>query len=86
MIKIDKSLLLEAMADNERKILFRGILFLIHRLNFNAVSVGVETQEQQDFMANLDVKYEQGFVNSKPLSANELMIYVQKSNQQATLS
>lgn len=50
-------------------------------LNVKIVAEGVETQIQSDYLASIGCKFIQGFLYSKPLKENDLLIYLKENFQ-----
>jgi EAL domain-containing protein (putative c-di-GMP-specific phosphodiesterase class I) len=48
------------------------IVSIAHALNLKVIAEGVETEEQLEFLRNLQCDEIQGFYYSKPLSANDI--------------
>jgi PAS domain S-box-containing protein/diguanylate cyclase (GGDEF)-like protein len=71
ILKIDRSFIL-GIGTEEAESIIRIILQLAKLLNLKVVAEGVETQEQLDFLSNLDCNTIQGYYFSKPLKAKEM--------------
>ena len=75
-LKIDRSFVNDLLTDPEDAVIAEAIIALGHSLRLNIVAEGVETEEQFDFLDNLKCNQAQGFLFSKPLSADDLARYV----------
>lgn len=53
--------------------LVESTIELANRLSLDIVAEGVETEEQQEYLANYHVKYLQGFLFSKPIPLEEFL-------------
>lgn len=71
-IKIDKSFVNEINRIKEDSLLIGDIISIAHKLNMDVVAEGVETQEQFEYLKNNNCDKIQGFLLSKPLSAEEM--------------
>jgi EAL domain-containing protein (putative c-di-GMP-specific phosphodiesterase class I) len=48
-------------------------------LGFHIVAEGIETEQQRDFLLGLGVDYLQGFLMSKPVAADDALVWLNKS-------
>lgn len=71
-VKIDRSFILDIPKEVDDMALTRGIIALAHSLRMKVVAEGVETPAQSEFLAANDCDELQGFLFSKPLSADDL--------------
>lgn len=75
VIKLDKSFFTNINSDNDEtstdKIVVKNIVSMINELNMEAISEGVETGYQADFLRNIHCKMAQGFLFDRPLPKNE---------------
>ena len=67
VVKIDREVLLLTETEKGKK-LFLGMVDLAHYLNMTVVCEGVETEEQQKFVADSGCDYIQGWYYSKAMS------------------
>ena len=68
-IKIDRGFLRDVEYDTTRAMLVRTIVQLAKNLNKKVVAEGVETAAQLDFLASVQCDLAQGYLLSRPLSA-----------------
>jgi EAL domain-containing protein (putative c-di-GMP-specific phosphodiesterase class I) len=71
-IKIDRSFMTDFRSSAEKRIVVRLIIALAHSLELDVVAEGVETAEQTVFLMRLKCRYAQGFLLSRPVSAEEM--------------
>lgn len=71
-LKIDRSFVANINTDAEAKAIVKTCIILGHELNLQVVAEGVETKEQAEILLALDCDVAQGYLYSKPLSADEI--------------
>lgn len=72
LLKIDKSFVRSMHRGNEGYEIVRTIISLAQGLNLDVVAEGVETLEQHDLLTELGCTHAQGYLYSKPLTANAI--------------
>ena len=82
-LKIDRAFVADITSDAAAAALMSGIISIAHNLNLETVAEGVETQEQLNSLINSECDMVQGFLFSKPLSAEQ---YAQLLRTGANLS
>ena len=65
-LKLDRSFLLKAMENYRSRNIYSSIVKMVHATGVKVVSEGVETQEQYDFINDLNIDEIQGYLISKP--------------------
>jgi EAL domain-containing protein (putative c-di-GMP-specific phosphodiesterase class I) len=70
-LKIDHSFIRDC-TDNSNLAIIQGIITISQKMGFKTIAEGVETQEQHDFLQNLECDQFQGFLCSKALPAQEI--------------
>ena len=70
-LKIDRSFIKDLDSAPSDIAIVNAIITLGKGLNLNVVAEGVETKQLQDLLKNLDCKYIQGYLFSKPVPATE---------------
>lgn len=70
-LKIDKSFVMEMDHDENDAVIVRSTIDLAHNLGLRVVAEGVETQEVLDLLEILDCDVVQGYLLSKPVTAEE---------------
>jgi diguanylate cyclase (GGDEF)-like protein/PAS domain S-box-containing protein len=75
-LKIDRAFVLGLPDDVSDCAIARAVIALGHNLNMEILAEGVETQAQNDFLANAGCHVIQGYYYSKPLTADTLLAHV----------
>jgi len=76
-LKIDRSFVREIEEGQDRTCIAAGIAMMAKGLNLNIVGAGVENLHQLDYLRNLGCREVQGYLYSKPVSAQEAMTLLQ---------
>lgn len=71
-LKIDRSFIRDMMDGPKDAKIVGTIVSIAHALNLKVIAEGVETEEQLEFLRDLQCDEIQGFYYSKPLSASEI--------------
>jgi len=79
VLKIDRSFVAEALRNAEDARLIEAIIALGHSLGMQVVGEGVETAEQQAFLAERGCDLVQGYRYSPPLAAERFRDYVRQA-------
>jgi EAL domain-containing protein (putative c-di-GMP-specific phosphodiesterase class I) len=72
-IKIDQMFVQGVGSNPTSRHLVESTIELANRLSIEIVAEGIETEEQQEYLANYHVKYLQGFLFSKPIPLEEFL-------------
>ncbi len=78
-LKIDRTFISNLTEDSNDRALIQAIIAMAHSLDLSVVAEGVETQEQLDFLQELQCNQIQGYFISPPLSSTELLTFVDDS-------
>lgn len=70
-VKIDRSFVQGVPDDHENTAIVKAMIQLSEALNLSLVAEGVETEQQKTYLAGLECNYGQGYLWSKPISADE---------------
>lgn len=81
IIKIDKSLLDNAMVDLKSMVLLKNTVNMLKELKKKIVVEGVETSEQAKMLKNLGVHYFQGYLYSKPVSVQDYISFLKPNER-----
>jgi len=73
-IKIDRSFISNIGINESDETLTETIIGLANKLSMQVVAEGIETQEQLDFLKNLDCDYAQGYLLGKPQSVDDFAL------------
>ncbi len=76
-IKIDREFVRDISSDEDDAILVKAITQLAHSFGMKVVAEGVETEVQRNYLVSIGCDCLQGFVISKPLPMDELMVFLQ---------
>ncbi len=77
-VKFDKILMHEH--NNQAIILLKSTIDIAHSLGYKTIAVGVDTQEEASFLADLGCDYVQSLIFTEPLNINELIKWIEKRN------
>jgi len=68
-IKIDQTFVRNMQNDANDLVLCEAIIVMAHKLGIKVVAEGIETQEQRDLLTAMGCDYGQGYLFSRPISA-----------------
>ncbi|MGI0483446.1 putative bifunctional diguanylate cyclase/phosphodiesterase [Geminocystis sp. CENA526] len=75
-IKIDKAFV-KPLNNNPKDVKFlQGIITLCHNLDLEVVCEGIETEKQRKILSKLKCNYGQGYLFTKPLSADDFELWI----------
>lgn len=77
-VKLDKTFITKIGEGCDTEALVEGIIHLAHKLNFNVVAEGVETEAQLDAVVRMGCNHMQGYLFSKPLTETDLYSFYEK--------
>jgi diguanylate cyclase (GGDEF)-like protein len=76
-LKIDRSFIRDVLCDEDDAAITQAIISMALALKINVIAEGIETEEQLDFLCNLDCHYGQGYYFSRPIPAEEYTLLLQ---------
>ncbi|MCX7084669.1 MAG: bacteriohemerythrin [Methylococcales bacterium] len=78
-LKIDQSFVKGMTEDSSQHTLCEAIIVMAHKLGLKVIAEGIETEAQRDLMIKAGCDYGQGFLLSKPITAEEFELLLNKS-------
>jgi diguanylate cyclase (GGDEF)-like protein/PAS domain S-box-containing protein len=75
-IKIDQSFVKDLESENNNRELCEAIVVMAHKLNLKVIAEGVETETQKEILKCIGCDYGQGYLFSKPISAQAFEKYI----------
>ena len=85
-IKIDKSFIINMLADNKEAMIVRSVIDLGHNLGLKVVAEGIETKELLEALTSLGCDEIQGYFVCKPKAPAELKLWFSTSPWQTGLT
>lgn len=71
-LKIDKSFIDTVICDDSTRVITESIVSMVKRLGCETVAEGVETEEQYEYLKDIDCDNIQGFLLGRPMPASEI--------------
>ena len=71
-IKIDKAFIDSVLIDKATKIVMESIIQMVHRLGYESIAEGIETQDQVEYLQQIGCDVIQGYLLGKPLDSIEI--------------
>lgn len=78
-LKIDKSFLSKIRTANDRQPIFEAIIGMAAALKLPVTAEGVEKEVQLEYIRSLGCDFAQGYLFAKPMTEQELLCFLQKS-------
>jgi EAL domain-containing protein (putative c-di-GMP-specific phosphodiesterase class I) len=78
-LKIDLSFVKDLEPDSDNMALCEAIVVLAHKLGLKVIAEGIETTKQRDLLIAVGCDYGQGYLFSKPLSAEDFELFVREN-------
>lgn len=82
IVKFDREMTNAYFENSKAKYIMDAAMDMIHGMDLDIVSEGVETKEQLQIIEQLNISYVQGFYFSKPLPAREFLSFISERNLQ----
>lgn len=73
VLKIDRGFIDETAGSETTKLILRKIVEMAHGLGVKVLCEGVETREQADMLLDIECRYVQGFLYSRPIPLEEFI-------------
>ena len=73
-VKIDRSFIQDLKPDSDDAAIVMATIRLAHAMNLSVIAEGVETEQQRDFLLKYGCDVLQGYLYSRPVSADEYAI------------
>lgn len=80
IVKFDREMTNAYFENSRAKYIMDAAMNMIHGMNLDIVSEGVENEEQLKTLEKLNISYIQGFYFSKPLPAREFLSFITERN------
>lgn len=80
IVKFDKSMTNSYFENGKARYVMEAAIHMIHGMNLEIVSEGIETAEQLQTMEELGISHIQGYYFSKPLPEEEFIQYLETKN------
>lgn len=80
IVKFDREMTNAYFENSKAKYIMDAAMDMIHGMNLNIVSEGIETADQLRVMEDLNINYIQGFLFSKPLPEREFLAFLREKN------
>ena len=77
-LKIDKSFIDTVVDDSSTRVITESIVSMVKRLGYETVAEGVETQEQYEYLKQINCDNIQGFLLGRPMPESEFENLLQK--------
>lgn len=76
IVKFDKDMINAYFENGKAKYVMNAAMHMVHGMNLEIVSEGIETREQYEIMEELGISYIQGYYFSKPLSQQQFLKFI----------
>ena len=80
IVKFDRDMSQAYFANQKAKFVMEASMHMIHDMQLEIVSEGVETKEQMEAISALGIDYIQGYYFSKPIPGEEFLEFIQGAN------
>ena len=81
IVKFDRSMIVSYFDNGKAKYVMDAAMHMIHGMELQIVSEGIETKEQLETMEQLGISYIQGYYFSKPVSSDNFLSFLEENNE-----
>lgn len=81
IVKFDRSMIVSYFDNGKAKYVMDAAMHMIHGMELQIVSEGIETKEQLETMEQLGISYIQGYYFSKPVSSDNFLSFIEENNE-----
>ncbi len=81
-VKIDRSFVQNCIEDAQDAAIIQAIISMAHSLNLKVIAEGVETEEQRQFLVNMQCDAMQGYLISRPLPPADFTKFLRRTHKQ----
>ncbi|MFO8140305.1 MAG: EAL domain-containing protein [Marinobacter sp.] len=81
-VKVDRELINNAGQGGDADRMLKAIIAMAHAINVQVVGVGVETDEQLQFLSHAGCDYAQGFLFSRPLRQDDFEALLKRNREE----
>lgn len=78
-LKIDRCFVRDLETDPGDRVIAEAIVVMAHRLGLKVIAEGIESQGQRELLAELGCDYLQGYLYAKPMSEQDFLLFVMRS-------
>ena len=79
IVKFDKDMINAYFENGKAKYVMDAAMHMVHGMDLEIVSEGIETKEQYETMEELGISYIQGYYFSKPLCEQQFLDFISQS-------
>ena len=80
ILKIDQSFINNMVNDQSALELVKSIITLSHNMGMKIIAEGIETEEQSQILENLNCDQVQGYLDARPMSEDNLILFIQQQS------
>ncbi|MEE9336545.1 MAG: EAL domain-containing protein [Methylococcaceae bacterium] len=85
VIKLDHKFIRNLTPDSDDMAFSEAIITMAHKLGLKVIAEGIETEQQKELLIKAGCDYGQGYLISKPLPADKLIKFLQKTEKQVII-
>lgn len=82
IVKFDKDMTNAYFENGKAKYVMDAAMHMVHGMDLEIVSEGIETKEQYEIMEELGISYIQGYYFSKPLPEQQFLEFISSGNEE----